>query len=76
MDKAKYIVKRLTIIAVATAIFGAIMYGLGLLGKSLGIEPQHIVSGLIVTIALGMMIFWLSEDYELQKLKDNKFMVC
>jgi len=71
MDKAKYIVKRLTIIAVATAIFGAIMYGLGLLGKSLGIEPQHIVSGLIVTIALGMMIFWLSEDYELQKLKDK-----
>ena len=71
MDKAKYIVKRLTIIAVATVIFGAIMYGLGLLGKSLGIEPQHIVSGLIVTIALGMMIFWLSEDYELQKLKDK-----
>ena len=72
MEKTKYIVSRLAIIAVATVIFGAIMYGLGMVGKALGIEPQHIVSGLIVTIALGMMIFWLSEDYDLQKLKEKK----
>ena len=72
MEKTKYIVSRLAIIAVATVIFGAIMYGLGMVGKALGIEPQHIVSGLIVTIALGMMIFWLSEDYDLQKLSEKK----
>lgn len=72
MEKTKYIVSRLAIIAVATVIFGAIMYGLGMVGKALGIEPQHIVSGLIVTIALGMMIFWLSEDYDLKKLSEKK----
>ena len=72
MEKTKYIVSRLAIIAIATVIFGAIMYGLGMVGKALGIEPQHIVSGLIVTIALGMMIFWLSEDYDLKKLSEKK----
>tara|TARA_B100000424_G_scaffold255307_1_gene234152 strand:+ start:138 stop:356 length:219 start_codon:yes stop_codon:yes gene_type:complete len=72
MEKTKYIVVRLAIIAVATVIFGAVLYGLGIIGKALGIEPQHIVGGLIGIIALGMMIFWLSEDYDLQKLKEKK----
>ena len=71
MEKTKYIVSRLAVIAVATMLFAAFMYGLGMIGKAFGIEPQHIVSGLIVTIALGMMIFWLSEDYDLKKLKDK-----
>jgi hypothetical protein len=72
MEKTKYIVTRLAIIAGSVVLLGAVMYGLGIAGRALGIEPEHIIAGLIGIIAVGMMVFWLAEDYELQKLKDKK----
>ena len=72
MEKTKYIVTRLAIIAGSVVLLGAVMYGLGIAVKALGIEPEHIIAGLIGIIAVGMMVFWLAEDYELQKLKDKK----
>ena len=71
MEKAKYIVSRLAVIAIASVLFGAFMYGLKIAGAAIGLESQHVIGGLIVTIAVGMMVYWLSEDYELKKLKDK-----
>ena len=71
MEKAKYIVSRLAVIAIASVLFGAFMYGLKIAGAIIGLESQHVIGGLIVTIAVGMMVYWLSEDYELKKLKDK-----
>ena len=71
MEKTKYIAFRLAVIAAASVLFGIVMYGLKVAGTYFGLDTQHIVGGLIVAVALGIMIYWLSEDYELQKLKDK-----
>ena len=71
MEKTKYIAFRLAIIAAASVLFGIVMYGLKVAGTYIGLESEHVIGGLIVAVALGIMIYWLSEDYELQKLKDK-----
>ena len=43
------------------------MYGLVTIGKVLGIEAEHVTGGVVIIIAIGMMVFWLSEDYEMKK---------
>ena len=71
MEKAKYIVKGLGAVLAGVGLMLAIGYGLITIGKALGLEAEHVTGAVIAIIALGMMIFWLSEDYELKKLKDK-----
>ena len=71
MEKVKYIVKGLGAVLAGVGLMLAIGYGLITIGKALGLEAEHVTGGVIAIIALGMMVFWLSEDYELKKLKDK-----
>ncbi len=71
MEKVKYIVKGLGAVLAGVGIMLALGYGLVAIGKLLGLEAEHVTGGVVVLIALGMMVFWLSEDYELKKLKDK-----
>tara|TARA_E500000331_G_C16806739_1_gene519004 strand:- start:167 stop:382 length:216 start_codon:yes stop_codon:yes gene_type:complete len=71
MEKVKYIVKGLGAVLAGVGIMLALGYGLVTIGKLLGLEAEHVTGGVVVLIALGMMVFWLSEDYELKKLKDK-----
>jgi len=71
MEKAKYIVKGLGAVLAGVGVMLALGYGLVAIGKLLGLEAEHVTGGVVVLIALGMMVFWLSEDYELKKLKDK-----
>ena len=71
MEKVKYIVKGLAAVFAGVGIMLAIGYGLITIGKALGLEAEHVTGGVVVLIMLGMMVFWLSEDYELKKLKDK-----
>ena len=69
MEKVKYIVKGLGAVLAGVGLMLALGYGLVAIGKLLGLEAEHVTGGVVVLIALGMMVFWLSEDYELKKLK-------
>ena len=69
MEKTKYIVSRLAIIAFATATILAAVRGIVYVANTYGIDTQHIVSAIGITACLGMLIWWLSESYELNKLK-------
>ena len=71
MEKVKYIVKGLGTVLAGVGVMLALGYGLVAIGKLLGLEAEHVTGGVVVLIALGMMVFWLSEDYELKKLKDK-----
>ena len=71
MEKVKYIVKGLGAVLAGVGIMLALGYGLVAIGKLLVLEAEHVTGGVVVLIALGMMVFWLSEDYELKKLKDK-----
>ncbi|MDC0863001.1 hypothetical protein OAP74_00845 [bacterium] len=71
MEKVKYIVKGLGAVLAGVGLMLALGYGLVAIGKLLGLEAEHVTGGVVVLIALGMMVFWLSEDYELKKLKDK-----
>jgi len=71
MEKVKYIVKGLGAVLAGVGVMLALGYGLVAIGKLLGLEAEHVTGGVVVLIALGMMVFWLSEDYELKKLKDK-----
>ena len=71
MEKVKYIVKGLGAVLAGVGLMLALGYGLVAIGKLLGLEEEHVTGGVVVLIALGMMVFWLSEDYELKKLKDK-----
>ena len=71
MEKVKYIVKGLGAVLEGVGLMLALGYGLVAIGKLLGLEAEHVTGGVVVLIALGMMVFWLSEDYELKKLKDK-----
>ena len=80
MEKAKYIVSRLGLIALGTSaivkglgavlagasLIVALVYGLVTIGKVLGLEAEHVTGGVVIIIAIGMMVFWLSEDYEMK----------
>ena len=71
MEKVKYIVKGLGAVLAGVGVMLALGYGLVTIGKLLGLEAEHVTGAVVVLIALGMMVFWLSEDYELKKLKDK-----
>ena len=71
MEKVKYIVKGLGAVLAGVGLMLALGYGLVAIGKLLGLEAEHVTGAVVVVIALGMMVFWLSEDYELKKLKDK-----
>ena len=71
MEKVKYIVKGLGAVLAGVGLMLALGYGLVTIGKLLGLEAEHVTGAVVVLIALGMMVFWLSEDYELKKLKDK-----
>ena len=71
MEKVKYIVKGLGAVLAGVGLMLALGYGLVAIGNLLGLEAEHVTGGVVVLIALGMMVFWLSEDYELKKLKDK-----
>lgn len=71
MEKVKYIVKGLGAVLAGVGVMLALGYGLVAIGKLLGLEAEHVTGGVVVLIALGMMVFWLSEDYELKKLKNK-----
>jgi high-affinity Fe2+/Pb2+ permease len=71
MEKVKYIVKGLGAVLAGVGLMLALGYGLVAIGKAFGLEAEHVTGGVVVLIALGMMVFWLSEDYELKKLKDK-----
>ena len=71
MEKVKYIVKGLGAVLAGVGVMLALGYGLVAIGKLLGLEAEHVTGAVVVLIALGMMVFWLSEDYELKKLKDK-----
>ena len=71
MEKVKYIVKGLGAVLAGVGLMLALGYGLVTIGKLLGLEAEHVTGAVVVVIALGMMVFWLSEDYELKKLKDK-----
>jgi hypothetical protein len=67
MEKAKYIVKGLGAVLAGASLIVALVYGLVTIGKVLGLEAEHVTGGVVVIIAIGMMVFWLSEDYEMKK---------
>ena len=71
MEKIKYIVSRLFLIAVASLGAGLFIYSLGLIGKSFGLADEH-TAIIIGTGALALMTYWLAEDYELKKLRDSR----
>ena len=67
MEKTKYIVSRLVLIALATVAFVIICKGLAIIANNFGFEPQHIVSGIGITLCFGMLVYWLGEGYEIKK---------
>ena len=67
MEKAKYIVKGLGAVLAGASLIVALGYGLVITGKVLGLEAEHVTGGVVIIIAIGMMVFWLSEDYEMKK---------
>ena len=71
MEKAKYIIKGLSAVLAGVGVMLALGYGLITIGQAYGFDSEHITAIAIAIIALGMMVFWLSEDYELKKLKDK-----
>jgi predicted permease len=71
MEKVKYIVSRLFLIAVASFCAGLVIYCLGLVGKYFGLADEHTVALIIGSMAFALMTYWLAEDYELKKLKDK-----
>jgi len=70
MEKTKYIVSRLAIIAIATAVILASVRGLIYIANTYGFEPQQVVTGFGIAACFGMLVWWLSESYELNKLKN------
>jgi hypothetical protein len=67
MEKAKYIVKGLGAVLAGASLIVALVYGLVTIGKASGLEAEHVTGGVVIIIAIGMMVFWLSEDYEMKK---------
>ena len=67
MEKTKYILSRLGLITLGTLAFAAIIYAIGILGKSIGLDPIHIVYGILSIFLFGMLVFWLGEGYEIKK---------
>ena len=67
MEKTKYIVSRLVLIALATVAFVIICKGIAIIGKDFGMDPIHIVYGIISMFTFGMLVFWLGEGYEIKK---------
>ncbi len=67
MEKAKYILSRLGLIALGTSALAATVYAIGILGKSIGLDPIHIVYGILSIFLFGMLVFWLGEGYEIKK---------
>ncbi len=67
MEKAKYILSRLGLIALGTSAFAATIYAIGMLGRGIGLEPIHVVYGIIGIFTFGMLVFWLGEGYEIKK---------
>jgi hypothetical protein len=70
MEKTKYIVSRLAIIAIATAVILASVRGLIYIANTYGFEAQQVVTGFGIAACFGMLVWWLSESYELNKLKN------
>ena len=70
MEKTKYIVSRLALIAIATSIVLATVRGLVYIANTYGFEPQQVVAGFGIAACFGMLVWWLSESYELNKLKN------
>ena len=67
MEKTKYILSRLLLIAICTSAFAATVYAIGILGRNIGLDPIHIVYGIIGIFTFGMLVFWLGEGYEIKK---------
>jgi hypothetical protein len=67
MEKAKYIVSRLGLIALGTSALAATVYAIGILGRNIGLDPIHIVYGILSIFLFGMLVFWLGEGYEIKK---------
>lgn len=70
MEKTKYIVSRLALIAFATAVVLAAVRGLVYIANTYGFEPQQVVAGFGIAACFTMLVWWLSESYELNKLKN------
>ena len=70
MEKTKYIVSRLALIAIATSVVFATVRGLVYIANTYGFEPQQVVAGFGIAACFGMLVWWLSESYELNKLKN------
>ena len=70
MEKTKYIVSRLALIAIATSIVLATVRGLVYIANTYGFETQQVVAGFGIAACFGMLVWWLSESYELNKLKN------
>ena len=67
MEKTKYILSRLLLIAICTSAFAATVYAIGILGRNIGLDPIHIVYGIIGIFTFGMLVYWLGEGYEIKK---------
>ena len=67
MEKTKYILSRLLLIAICTSAFAATVYAIGILGRNIGLDPIHIVYGILSIFLFGMLVFWLGEGYEIKK---------
>ena len=72
MEKVKYIVSRLLLIAVASFAAGLVIYCLGLIAKSFGLTDARTVAIIIGTCAFGLMTYWLAEDKEKKKLQASR----
>ena len=70
MEKTKYIVSRLALIAFGTAVVLAAIRGLIYIANTYGFEAQQVVTGFGIVACFGMLVWWLSESYELNKLKN------
>jgi hypothetical protein len=57
----------LLLIAICTSAFAATVYAIGILGRNIGLDPIHIVYGIIGIFTFGMLVFWLGEGYEIKK---------
>ena len=71
MEKVKYIISRLALIAIGTAIVFGTLKAIVHVANNFGFSPQHIIWGVGVTVCFGMLVYWLGESYELRKLSDK-----
>ena len=72
MEKIKYIVKGLGAILFGAGAVVALMYGVVKGIQQFGLQSDHVTGALVICIVIGMIVFWLSEDYDIKKIRNKR----